>query len=177
MSATCSKGSKYERDRKLALLGRESYVSKSGIEKLLKGVQRDGLPDTFDRSAQHRARKNLCATETDYGKLVSEVVLVAEDGSEIKQGFQNPLAMLQYHCEHSPHYAEIVRTALDVSPCAPSSPWGIILYQDGVDPSDGLAKNHSRKKCGVLLIKRTNFKVSSFFEGSISDRVADVRLT
>jgi len=29
----------------------------------------------------------------------------------------------------------------------------------------------------IGLIKRTNFKVSSFFEGSISDRVADVRLT
>jgi len=27
------------------------------------------------------------------------------------------------------------------------SPWNLILYQDGIDASDGLAKNHSRKTC------------------------------
>ena len=46
---------------------------------------------------------------------------------------------------HSEHYAKIMQTALSKYPCSPSSPWKLILYQDGVDPSDGLAKKHSRK--------------------------------
>ena len=33
------------------------------------------------------------------------------------------------------------------NPCSAQSPWRIIIYQDGVDPSDGLAANHSRKSC------------------------------
>ena len=65
----------HERQRDLALLGRASYASKSAIDKLLKGVARDGLPDTYDRSAQYRARKNLCSTDTNYGRLVDIATL------------------------------------------------------------------------------------------------------
>ena len=60
---------------RLASLGREAYVSKSGIEKLFKGIHRDGLPDAYDRSAQYRARKGLCSTETPYGRLVNTTTL------------------------------------------------------------------------------------------------------
>jgi hypothetical protein len=134
-----------ERGFELMSLGRESFVSKSGIANLLKTIKQEGLPQTFDRSAQFRARKQVCHTSTPYGKLVGTMPLVLADGQEGEIAFQNPLACLYYNCQKSPHYAEIVREALERHPCGPATPWTLVLYQDGVDPSDGLSNNHSRK--------------------------------
>lgn len=136
-----------ERSFELMSLGRASFVSKSGIANLLKTIQGDGLPQTFDRSAQFRARKQVCQTSTPYGKLVDTMPVVLADGKDGVIAFQNPLAFLYYNCQKSPHFAEIVRDALERHPCGPTTPWTLILYQDGVDPSDGLSNNHSRKSC------------------------------
>jgi len=134
-----------ERSEELMSLGRASFVSKSGIAKLLATIKSDGLPVTFDRSAQFRARKHVCHKGTPYGDLVSTMMVERVDGGEAVLAYQNPLAFLYQVCRESPHYAEIVRRALDLHPCSPSTPWTLILYQDGVDPSDGLSNNHSRK--------------------------------
>ncbi len=136
-----------ERCLELMSLGRESFVSKSGIANLLNTVKKEGLPPTFDRSAQFRARKQLCQTMTPYGKLVVSLPVVFPDGKEGDIACQNPLAFLYYNCQKSPHYAEIVRESLARHPCGPATPWELIIYQDGVDPSDGLSSNHSRKSC------------------------------
>ena len=128
-------------------LGRESFVSKSGIANLLKTVKKEGLQPTFDRWAQFRARKQLCQTMTPYGKLVVSLPVVFPDGKAGDIACQNPLAFLYYNCQKSPHYAEIVRESLARHPCGPATPWELIIYQDGVDPSDGLSSNHSRKSC------------------------------
>ena len=124
-------------------LGRASFVSKSGIAGLLGAVKKDGLPTSFDRRSQYRARKQVTSTTTPYGKLVDTLPLPR--GRSI--AYQNPLAFFWYNCQKSADYAEVVRQALDRSPCTPASPWNIVLYQDGVDPSDGLSNNHSRKSC------------------------------
>ena len=129
----------------LATMGRESYATHSAIEKLLKGIDRDGMPDEYTRRTQYRARKALCGTETRYGKLVEPLQLTLQNGKTMTCGIQNPLPMLVYHCEESDHFADLVYGASLVSAPSPETPWRIILYQDGVDPSDGLAKNHSRK--------------------------------
>jgi hypothetical protein len=131
----------------LMSLGRASFVSKSGIAKLLHTVEKEGLPATYDRSAQFRARKQVCQTSTPYGKLVVTIPVVFPDGTEGDIACQNPLAYLYYNCQKSPHYAEIVRQSLERHPCTPATPWELIIYQDGVDPSDGLSSNHSRKSC------------------------------
>ena len=124
-------------------LGRASFVSKSGIAGLLSAVKKDGIPSSFDRRTQYRARKRVASTETPYGKLVDTLPL--PDGETI--AVQNPLAFLWYNCQKSPDYAEMIRQSLERSPSSPASPWNLILYQDGVDPSDGLSNNHSRKSC------------------------------
>ena len=134
-----------EQVRKLATLGRESYVTHTGIEKLMKGIERDGLPDAYSRNAQYRARKTLCGTTTQYGVLVEPLELQLQNGKWMTCGVQNPLAMLAFHCSESEHFANLVYGASLKFPPSPERPWRIILYQDGVDPSDGLAKNHSRK--------------------------------
>ena len=139
----------------LSSLGRNSFVTKSGIEKLLKAVRDDGIPETFDRKAQYRARKDMCPSTTTYGELVVTVPVTLHKkdrkGKTVPVaesfGFQNPLAFLAYHCAESPQYADIVMNALEHHPCDPTRPWNVILYQDGVDPSDGLANCHSRKSC------------------------------
>ena len=65
-------------------------------------------------------------------------------GKTLIVGFQNPMAFVHYHCEQSPNYAALVQDALVKHPCQLGIPWTIILYEDGVDPGDGLAKNKSR---------------------------------
>jgi hypothetical protein len=134
---------------KLAKLGHASYATASAIEKILKTIDFDGLPIAFSRRAQRRAVKSVCSTDTPYGKLLHDLPMDwtsmqrRQDGDSLT--FQNPLAFMYYNCKKSAHYAEIVRRALDGYPCTPSTPWNLILYQDGVDASDGLAKNHHRK--------------------------------
>ena len=139
--STESTRNKYER---LNALSRASFVSQSALRNMLGSVKSDGLPESFSRGSQHRARKEVCHTETYYGPLVTERNLNITSGQPLTVGFQNPLAWVHYHCEHSPNYASIVQQALEKHPCTLVSPWTIILYQDGVDPGDGLAKNKSR---------------------------------
>ena len=60
--------------------GRASYSSKSGIASLLAHIKTNGMPDTFDTSAQYRARKEVCRAETPYGNVVEEVPVVCSNG-------------------------------------------------------------------------------------------------
>ena len=142
-----SSSSKRRRDTlELISLGRASYASHSAISKLLAHVHEHGLPETYDRSAQFRARKELCRTNVDgYGPLVVNREMALSAGGTATGSFQNPLAAFAYHCKHSPHLSGIVKAAAGVQPPSVGNPWRVIVYQDGVDPSDGLAKNHSRK--------------------------------
>ena len=133
------------RRARLSALGRSSFVTKSGIEALLKAVKKDGLPEAFSRSSRYRARKEMCSTATPYGKLIVQKNLKLINGKFVRLAFQNPLAIFHYNCNHSANYAQIVREALARYPSTAATPWEIIFCQDGVNPSDGLAKNHSRK--------------------------------
>ena len=136
----------FDRAFELVSLGRESYASKSAIAALLGHVDKHGLPETYDRSAQYRARKEVCRTPTgEYGPMVVDVQASLETGEQKCFSVLNVFAWLQHACMHCPDYAKIVWHAMQKHPCTPSSPWKLILYQDGVDPSDMGAKNHSRK--------------------------------
>ena len=143
-SASCSQPA--DKCARLAMLGRSSYVTKSGIEGLLKSVGDEGIPDASSRRSQYRARKELvCERSTPYGPLVEEKMIHMIDGAEYTVGFQNPQAFLFFACKVSGQFASIMRHAHAVYPSSRERPWNLLLYQDGIDPSDGLAKNHSRK--------------------------------
>ena len=78
-----SSSSKSVSDRafELVSLGRESYASKSAIAKLLAHVGEHGLPETYDRQAQYRARKEVCRkSKGDYGPMVVDVQVMLETG-------------------------------------------------------------------------------------------------
>lgn len=51
------KAGEHDRAFHLASLGRASYASKSAIAGLLADIEKYGMPETYDRSAQYRARK------------------------------------------------------------------------------------------------------------------------
>ena len=128
----------------LCSLGKASHVSQRGITQLLNDINKHGIPDAHSRASQYRARKDLVSTETPYGPLVQHMTMKRAGKPDVTIGFQNPLAFVHYNAEHSDRYAEMLLNALADHPSSPSSLWRIVLYQDGVDPGDGLAKNKSR---------------------------------
>jgi len=135
-----------DRAFELVSLGRTSYASKSAIAKLLAHVDQHGIPEIYSRTSQYNARKEICRKrEGDYGSMIVDTQLALASGEQQTFSMQNPFAWLQHNCMHSKDFAKIMQSALNTYPCTPASPWRLILYQDGVDPSDGLAKNHSRK--------------------------------
>ena len=117
----------------------------SGISSLLKSIKEEGVPETMHRSAIYRARKAACNKENEYGKLIEVINVVFEDGTDMKIGIANPLANLYNNCIESEHFSKIVKEGLDRYPSSPSRPWHLVVYQDGIDPTDGLAKHHFRK--------------------------------
>ena len=106
-----------------------------------------GLPESFSRSTQYRARKKLCGMECNSGPQVLKEKIALSGGKEHTIAFQNPFAFIHYHGGKSKDYAMIMRAAIARKPPSHSDPWRLIIYQDGVNPSDGLAKNLSRKSC------------------------------
>ena len=141
-SSQRSTRAKYE---ELQYLGKASYVSQRGLNKLLNSIRQNGLPESFSRATQYRSKKDVARTETPYGPLVIEQGLeLGRKKEQLTLGFQNPLAFIHYHCSRSPHYATIVQSAMEKHPCVAGKPWHIVLYQDEIDPSDALGKHKSR---------------------------------
>ena len=135
------------------MLGKSSHASARGISSLMETIEKEGLPESFSRSSQYRAKKSVCDTETPYGKLVThlDVTCTTKDPggqplpSQLRIAFQNPLAFLYLSCSQSSHYAMVMRAALASHPPSPASPWSIILYSDAIDPTDTASKSHTRK--------------------------------
>ena len=136
-----------ERHHKLARLGKSSFVSQSGISHLIKAIKEEGIPDASSRITQYRARKAVCNSQTPYGTLVQRVQATMKNGEPMDLAVQHPLATLAYNALHSDDYSLVLRDALRKHPPSPAALWHLIIYQDGVNPSDGLSKNTSRKQC------------------------------
>lgn len=129
----------------LCSLGRQSYASKRAITQLVATFKHDGIPEHCSRATQYRARKRKCGTVTPYGTLVRPLTLVLPNGKTHDAAIQHPLAMLYYVSLECPEFACLMRETLAHTPCSRHSPWNIVLYQDGINPHDGLSSNHSRK--------------------------------
>ena len=128
-----------ERQRVLDLR-HSKYVTQRALKNVVDSIREDGLLYHSSRVAQWRARKSIARVETPYGQLVEEYT---HEG--ISYGVSPPLAAMWYHAKHSKAYSDVIQDSLRRAPNSASSPWNVVLYQDGVDPSDGLAKLHTRK--------------------------------
>lgn len=134
-----------EKRNRLNTLGKEPHATARAVSKLCDTIRKEGLPEATSRSTLYRARKGLSNTKTPYGVLVETVPAPTKKEPNLKIGIQNPLAMMCYCALMSPTYAALLRATMEATPSEPDKPWSLTLYQDGIDPSDGLAKRHSRK--------------------------------
>ena len=62
-------------------LRRGSYVSKTALEGVLDKVRKVGMPSTFSRRTQLRARQRVCGEETPYGPCVIDYELPLQSGA------------------------------------------------------------------------------------------------
>ena len=117
------------------------FVTQSALERIVNSIISDGILHNHSQRTQYRARKALAHTVTPYGKLVKEISVT----DEIRFGVSPPLAAMYHHAKTSHSYSQIIQDTMRRAPPTASSPWNLVLYQDGVDPGDGLAKCHTRK--------------------------------
>ena len=121
-------------------------MSQHALMRVCKDIAENDLPTAFSRRSQHRARKSM--TEGMIVGLEIEVTLRKKQ-TTVKVGFLNPFAYLQHIAEHSDAFARVLLQTFQAYPCSFDHPWHIILYQDGVDPGDGLKKEKSRH-CAIF---------------------------
>ena len=131
----------------LALRQTTAGVSQSALDQLVRHIRDHGLPEASSRATQYRERKKFCQQSNAFGKLVEHVELPRIGGGKLHLAVQNPLAMLHDDLRTSPLVREAFRAALGAHPVSRANAWNIIIYCDGVNPADGLAKNHSQKCC------------------------------
>ena len=117
-------------------LTRKSFVSQSALVNILRDIRQNGLPEVQSRASMHRYREELAHTETSYGPLMSSVSI-----GKLETEVINPFAFLSYICEESTRYGELMLKTLTEHG---EEPLTIVLYQDGVDPGDGLVKDKAR---------------------------------
>jgi hypothetical protein len=130
---------------KLANLGRKSYVSQRGMQRLLQEVQKEGIPEAFSTRAQSRSRKALCSKMTPYGPIVDHIeVPKTKKTQPLVLTIQNPCAMLWTAVRDCRVFSELVNET-----CNNDEPKHIIWYTDGISPADGLKKHDKRKATAV----------------------------
>ena len=128
----------FAKRRRLAEMSKSSYVSMSGLASVLASAKREGLPEAFSRTTQWRSRKEICQMVTPYGPLVE-----MSKGNE-QVAVINPHAIVYEACLESPEFSKLIRHSV-----SPGAVCNIVLYSDGVSPSDGLNKFDSRKSVAV----------------------------
>ena len=83
-AASSSKRSTTERYDQLLSLGKNSYVTQSGIRHLLKQIEQDGLPEHYSRGSLYRARKAFCNEEQGrFGPVVESEMLPLIGGEDV----------------------------------------------------------------------------------------------
>ena len=132
-----------DRHKRLIQLRHSKFVSQRALQNVVESVRGSPIEYGVSRKMQYIARKSMCKTETPYGPLVVEHTTKLVDGEDFPFGIAPPLANMWYVTLHSPAYEACVRDTLARCPNSVSAPWRFIVYEDGVNPSDGL-KNNSR---------------------------------
>ena len=115
----------------LISLCRGSFASHSASEKLLAHVRKHGLPESSSKTAQFKARKDVCRGQrTEYGCHIVDLPVPLTNGLTKTMPFQNPLAFFNYNCKHSADYASVVAKRNIILSCSISQSYNFTYYSD-----------------------------------------------
>ena len=147
MTSPAGTGKKRRTGANLLDLGRDAFVSQSGITSLLNTVTKDGIPSAQSRRSIFRDRKAFVASATPYGQLLQRRDLHLTDGSKLTIGVQTPMAMTHKCFDECAGFRAMVQAAVRAHGLA--TPWRLILYNDGVTPQDSASAHDKRKLINV----------------------------
>ena len=123
-------------------LGRDCFVSVRGLSSVLGEINDKGMPATRSRWSFYDARKRASSLETPYGKLVQSVALPTPSG-DVEISVQSPSAMVYACVSQCEPYRRLLQAAVDQH--GVSNPWGLIVYNDCITPTDS-ARSHDERK-------------------------------
>jgi hypothetical protein len=139
------KKAKLSNAERLVDLHRSSHVSRSALSAILRNIRDNGLPGATSRASQLRAHADLGATPTPHGTLIQDHELPLKDGSTFTISIQSPSAMLYATVMQCEPFRAFMRELLAEHPPSTNKPWHIIIYFDGITPTDGLSKKKDRR--------------------------------
>ena len=129
------------------------HVSAKALNDIIAEINRNGLPELVGRPQLREARNLTVNHTTYYGKLLQEVVLPGKDDTIAMAArtltVSHPHAIL-YHCllTVEPFWV-FFESRLALHPCAPATPWHLVLYTDEVLPGNVLAPLTLRKSQAI----------------------------
>lgn len=107
------------------------------------------IPDDFaiSRRSMGRARAEVAALQTPFGKLLVDKTFTTVDGDVVLL-VQNPLAMLWVAMSESDRYSDYVRRAIETRGLpSTDAPWSIVMYVDEVTCGSPLAvRDEARRR-------------------------------
>ncbi len=133
------------RQSTLVRFSRGSYASHRAIERLLRQVREEGIPDASSRASQWRARAAIAGQVGPFGPLVQDLVL---PHSDITYAVQHPMAMLHFCCGDEKYvgFVCLMRYALRNHPPA-DGPWHLVMYADEIGHNP---LGHDNRKCECI---------------------------
>ena len=130
-------------DDPLVAMHRGPHLTQSALAAVLKYVRDNGVPPAVSESSQRRARRKYAMVDTDYGPVVQQLHL--EGGAEDVYVL-HPFALLQRTTKECAPFRELLLETLKAKPCSAVAPWGLIIYFDGISPTNALSLHIDERK-------------------------------
>ena len=148
----------------LVALHRGEYLSQRALEKVLRQIRDEGLPDAVSRRSQGRALTAFGDTPTPdgLGPVVQDIELPLTSGP-FSVAVQMPMQMLSLCVLKSATFRAFMRERLRLHPSSMARPWGIIVYFDAISPKDPLAKGKDAQKVEAIYWSFEEFGVENLW--------------
>ena len=133
---------------RLAQVAGSKVVSQSALSSILEKFTRTPAPEQAQGTSRRsvgRALEAEISRSTFHGSLFTKVALPLENGSVFWWDIVDPLPLLNWLCDQSPTFAEVLFYLLERHPCSVANPWSIVAYVDEAVPGNMLNLDHTRK--------------------------------
>jgi hypothetical protein len=131
-----------------SLVGRQKFISLSGLESVLKELK-EGYDLPIDDGMSRRSLKRARAS-ADHVQLIRVVPAQVYEPTEPKNIYcVDPVALLTYLAREVPSVEELLKKAVQGRPCTPNNKLSLIIYSDEVSPGNQLKHDNKRKMQAV----------------------------